>query len=367
MGAKPYMIKDPKTGELRPAYPKEMPLTPLQKDFLDRLYYEKMHMHGVKRLFDVVRRTRPHGIPRIYQLQVEKYLKNQEVYQLFKQPPKQKSSRQIYSVVPGQFVQVDLVDFTNRPYKNYKYLLTCVDVASRKAWVEPLIRKTASDVQKVITKLFDSFPPSKKVKTWASDNGTEFAFEIPGVKHIQGQAYNPKNQAIVERFNKTIKSMYFKHFEATGDKNWPEAMKTLVKNYNNTGKQQFDFKSPNEMYKLKDINELPACRGKECKLASIRKAKMAKVDKPIPKGAMVRYRLPKPMIKAKGMPLWSAEVYSIVKVIEGNGNYPRLYKLKNVQSKEVLPGTYNATQLQVIEAVERYKPKTKSKYRSKRK
>src|SRR5690242_9613056 len=102
-------------------YPHEEPLNPAQLDLLSHLYYEKGNMFGLHKLFDIVQKyqSRDNSVPRIYRTQLQKWLNNQQTAQLFKQPPKRKDTKQIFSEKVGKLFQIDTIVLVTRPYKGF--------------------------------------------------------------------------------------------------------------------------------------------------------------------------------------------------------------------------------------------------------
>jgi len=75
-------------------YPKDEDLTEEQIKLLERLVNEKHTYLGLRRMFDVVKtECEQSNVKHIYRDQLERWLKDQEWYQLHKQPPKRKDTR----------------------------------------------------------------------------------------------------------------------------------------------------------------------------------------------------------------------------------------------------------------------------------
>ena len=72
----------------------------------------------------------------------------------------------------GQW-QADLVDISSlaRFNKGYKFLLTCIDVFSKFAWVVPLKKKTGESLVNGFQSILDLGRSPEKLQT---DKGTEF-------------------------------------------------------------------------------------------------------------------------------------------------------------------------------------------------
>ena len=95
-------------------YPNERPLTPEQIAYLHNLYYNKKFYYGTVKLFEYTRYNEPSTIRHIFRNQIAKWLKGQKIYQLYKQAPRKKATRQIYSSKKGKLFQADLIDFTKK-------------------------------------------------------------------------------------------------------------------------------------------------------------------------------------------------------------------------------------------------------------
>ena len=94
-----------------------------------------------------------------------------------------------------------------------KYLLTCIDVFSKRAWALPLKNKSS----KATARAFRSILRYGKPRVVQTDGGKEFRglFEKllsdRDIKFIV--SYNPDIKcAVVERFNRTLKGRIWKYF-----------------------------------------------------------------------------------------------------------------------------------------------------------
>jgi len=92
--------------------------------------------------------------------------------ELHKPALKRYNTRKVYSKYVFEILGCDLVDlsFWASQNKDYKFLLTVVDVLSKFAWAIPLKNKSADEVTKAFEELFQEVKPQK---LW-SDSGTEF-------------------------------------------------------------------------------------------------------------------------------------------------------------------------------------------------
>ena len=168
-------------------YPHQRELTDMQETYIHNLYYNKKMYFGLRKLFDYIRENKPATIPRIYRAQIEKWLKSQKIYQIFKKPQKKKSTRQIYSSKKGKLFQIDLIDFSKKPSGEYRYILMIIDTFTRKLFAKPLINKTAENVSRSIKSVFDENNINPSVIQ--TDNGKEFSNLNISAKHIKSNSY----------------------------------------------------------------------------------------------------------------------------------------------------------------------------------
>ena len=139
--------------------------------------------------------------------------------------------------------QLDLVDMGMYGNKNkvYRWILTAVEILSRYAFTIPVYRKDTKNMTKAVDLLLESFKRrfGKYPSVVQFDEGKEF-YNV-GVRNLLKShdvnyfsTQSDKNAAIVERFNRTLKTMMWKYFYAKGTYNWVNALDELTGNYNNT-------------------------------------------------------------------------------------------------------------------------------------
>ena len=122
--------------------------------------------------------------------------------------------------MPNEVHQADLLflahDRPKRGRKLYKYALTVVDVASRYKEAEPLATKEANEVADALERIY-SRSPLEWPKLLLVDPGREFMGVVNTLlkKHDtkigQGRVNIHRDQAIVERFNRTLAERLFGH------------------------------------------------------------------------------------------------------------------------------------------------------------
>ena len=139
--------------------------------------------------------------------------------------------------IDEQFV-MDLVDVQKLAKYNRgnKYLLTVIDVLSKYAWVEPLKNKGATAMVEGLQRLWKKLG-KRTPQSVQTDHGTEFYnrkvqafFKAKGVIHFS--THGDTHGAVVERFNRTLKTKMYRYFTAHNTLNYVNVLPLLVKNYN---------------------------------------------------------------------------------------------------------------------------------------
>ena len=310
-------------------YPHQRPLTERQEDLMKTLYYNKNLMFGIQKLFKYLQEN--HANYNIYRAQVAKWLKSQEIYQLYqKKPVKRKSTRTIFSNKAKAILQLDLIDFSKRPFNNYNYILTAVDIYSRKLWAYPLQAKTVEEVERTITPLIEELKP----QVIQTDSGNEFRFNPDDVKMLKSPSYTPQTQGIVERINGIIKNVIYKYLYNSKTNNWVDILPVAVEAYNDTYHTSLK-NTPNKVF-----------------AGTVQVDNRKKVDKDkdkiINEGTYVRLKVPSSAYKTKGAPIYSKNIFKIIAITKGKDFSRNRYKLQDIGTGRVAPNTYNNTQFIII-------------------
>ena len=169
----------------------------------------------------------------------KKFLASRDAYTLHKPRRIRFPRRKTYSKGIADLFQIDLVDLTNLASFNagVRYLLTCIDVFSKRAWVVPVRRKSAGDVTEAFEKILTEGYKPNMVQ---SDKGTEFlnsTFQSM-LKRYDIHFYTSENEdlkaSVVERFNRTLKEKMFRYFTHANTRRYVDILDDLVYSYNDT-------------------------------------------------------------------------------------------------------------------------------------
>ena len=132
-----------------------MKLSKRTEQYLKKMYYDPRHPAGFGGLETLFRAVKEDGKHRISRKQLKKWLSEQDTYTLHK--PVRVNFRRNRTVVGGldQEFQIDLVDLSSISKHNdgYHFLVTCIDVFSRYAWVIPIKRKTRENLVKAFREI----------------------------------------------------------------------------------------------------------------------------------------------------------------------------------------------------------------------
>ena len=217
--------------------------------------------------------------------------------------------------------------------KGYRYLLTCIDIFSKFAWVIPLKDKKGITIKNALEKIFNK----RKPKFLWTDNGKEFynkqVQDLLNENNIKLYSTNNSEikSAVVERFNRTFKNMMYKKFTENNNTIFYSILDELVKNYNNKYHSTIKM-SPIEG--SKKINEK--------KIKNIYNFEKTKKPGKFKIGDRVRISLEKNIFEKGYETNWTQEIFVIYDIKYSNVPY---YYLKDLNN-EKLQGTFYEQELQ---------------------
>lgn len=266
------------------------------------------------------------------------WLRGEDAYTLHK-PIKRKFKRRrvVVSGVDAQW-QADLVDVKNLKKWNrqFQYLLTCIDVFSKFAWVIPLKNKTGKTLVKAFTAILKH---KRKPQSLQTDKGSEFTNRV-FQKWLQTNkihfftTHNEETKAsIVERFNRTLKTRMWRYFTAKDTKKYIDVVDDLTDSYNHSYHRTIkrspvsvNFTNQEEVWHTMYEN------------TSNRKPKLLE-------GTLVRISKAKQKFEKGYLPNWTEEIFIIHEAIGGD---PPYYTLKDL-AYEKLEGTFYEQELQQVD------------------
>ena len=251
--------------------------------------------------------------------------------------PKRKNypRRKIIVNYINEIFAADLVEMQKfaKLNKGYRYLLTCIDIFSKFAWVIPLKDKRGITIKNALQKIFKQ----RKCKFVWTDRGTEFynkqVQDLLNENNIKLYSTNNSEikSSVIERFNRTFKNMMYKKFTENNNTIFYNILYELVNNYNNKYHSTIKM-SPTEG--SKKINEK--------KIKNIYNFEKTKKPSKFKIGDRVRISLEKNIFEKSYETNWTEEIFEIYDIKYSNVPY---YYLKDLNN-EKLNGTFYEQELQ---------------------
>ena len=295
---------------------------------LGKVYYDPKHAAGFGSVEKLVKASK------YKKRDVEEWLAGQNTYTLHK-PVRKRFPRNPYTVTNIDDVwEMDLADLSSLSIYNdkYKYLLNVIDIFSRYAWSVPLQDKTGTSITTALKSLFKN----RKPITIQSDKGTEFVnSSVQQYLKRQGVSFHTTHNpdikgAIIERFNRTLKTRMFKYFTKNNTYRYLNVINNLLVGYNNSVHSTIGMApskvNPSNIYSVWQ------------KMNSLR-SKIPEGRAKFKVGDLVR--ITKEKVKfAKGYEqTFSTEIFRVVKVIQ---RLPQpVYELSDLQARPIEGQFYN--------------------------
>ena len=266
---------------------------------------------------------------------VKEWLFKQALWQIYLPAPRYIPRPKFDVPTPNKVHQADLLflphDKVGR--STYKYALTVVDVASRFKEAQPLTSKNSDEVAKAFKTIYTR-GPLKWPQMLQVDPGREFMgavtkeMENHKTSIRRGHPEIHRDQAIVERFNRTLAERLFGHQyavemrspEGPRSKVWVKRLPKVVSALNNQVTRLIGMK-PSVAIKEKAVVSQPATKYLR---------PVGENEKKLPSIVLVRY-LYQPGeleggVKRATDPIWSLKVYNLERSFT-KPNQPVLYYL----------------------------------------
>lgn len=211
-----------------------------QRKKLDNIYYDPSDagsFGGIERLY---KRANELKIPGVDRKLIKDYLSEQTAYTLHKPARRHfKRNRTYVHGIDHQW-QADLADMQGLQSDNdhYRYILTVIDVFSKHAWAEAVTSKNSKEVTNAFQTILKRSKP-RKPERLQTDKGKEFfnkdfqsLLKANNIHHFASES--DQKAAVVERFNRTLKSRIWTFLSAKQTSRWIDALPKIVISYNNS-------------------------------------------------------------------------------------------------------------------------------------
>ena len=318
-----------------------------QKNFenvLERLYYNldsPASFGGKEKLFKEAKNLNVN----ITRDDVQKWLGKQITYTLHRPVQLNFQTRPVVVYDIDEQWQMDLVDLSKLSKYNsgFKYLLVCIDVLSKYAWIEPLKTKTSSELKEAIQKIF--LYDKRQPLTIQTDKGTEFLNSLVKnmlkEKNIKLFTTNSERKAsVVERLNRTMKSIMFKYFTKNNTRKYIDVLSDLVRRYNT---------SYHRSIKICPIDVTKAIVPQVWINLYEKQPPKSKVELKIED--FIRISIEILPFQKRYQEIWTEEIFIITHKVVGN---PTVYKIKD-QADEPIKGTFYYEELQKVSEPSTYR------------
>lgn len=212
---------------------------------------------------------------------------------------------------------VDLVEM--KPDEGYKFIMTCIDCFTRYAWAVPMKSKSKEASWDAFKSILSK--GRRPNKLWV-DAGGEFynsvwEKELGKLKIGMYSTGGNSKAVIVERFNRTLKTMMYKEFSRSGKEDWVAMLPRLLLKYNTTSHSSVGM-SPEKASKY---------------LGKPLEYKIGKLGKPKYKlNDWVRIQTEKGKFGKGYTQNWTKELFRIVRI---DANEPVMYHLVDINDEEV--------------------------------
>jgi hypothetical protein len=310
-------------------------LTESQKKIIHDVYYNKKVYFGRDKLFHYLMTNYPKAM--ISQRQVMNWLKDQELAQLFNGTKKTKDIQSTVLSEPYKQLGLDIIDMQSYEHDGFKYILTMIDLFSKKAWAVALKNKEAKTVAegfKSIIKTIDH-----KISSIRSDNGSEFVskefkkvLNDNDIKQVLSNAGTPQSNGQIERFNGVLKQKIKMYITKEDKQDWNNVLGQIVDNYNNI-ESRVTKMTPNELDKtsIESKSKVINMNNKDIQEQVKEKIKKEVIPKNERKRTNTLQVGDKVRLKLEGddnqktHELWTRDIFTISKVHKSNKPFSKPY------------------------------------------
>lgn len=266
----------------------------------------------------------------------KEWLKRQAIWQIYLPAPRKIPRPKFEIEVPNEVHQADLLflphDKVRR--KTFKYALTVIDMASRFKEAEAVTSKDSSEIAAALTRIYQR-GPLKWPKLLQVDPGREFMGSATSIltKHKvtvrRGVKDLHRNQAVIERFNRTLAERLFSHQyaqemrlpEGKRSTEWVQRLPAVVSALNGEV-TRLTGKKPADAIKQKKVAQKPS--------SVVPGRTVGLREQKLPSGVGVRFLYQPGELEGGGRratdPVWSLDVYRLGRSVTKPGE-PVLYYL----------------------------------------
>ena len=206
------------------------------EEVLKRLYCgpdEASSFSSANRLFEAAKNE----IPDLSFKSVKEWLSKQVAYTRHKKPKLTFPRRKVLSLRIDDTWAADLIQADSLANFNsqYQYILTVVDLFSRKLWCRKLKHKSTTEMDAAMRSIIEENGGRSPYKLW-TDEGQEFLSLKNLYEDMEIERYStrsPIKSAYAERMNRSIEDLLYKNMTARNTAKWIDLLDDVVKTLNN--------------------------------------------------------------------------------------------------------------------------------------
>ena len=294
------------------------PLNTKHRNLLEKVYYDEKKTYGRDALHYYLK-NKYKDIPSLRQ--INDWLQAQKLQQLYAQTRSGGTTDKFKPEKPWNSISIDLIDFTNKPSKQFRYILVVIDNFSRFMITRKITAKEADKVSVALQSVLEEIK-KKDNKSYPKylicDDGNEFKgetlklLERLGVSKRRTLPASPWANGLVERANGKLKILLSKIKDIHGA-GWSDNLVDATKSYNEQYNRSLDM-SPEKGVKLsgEDVKKMrdKVIENNEKNIGEFTRREPLKV------GSKVRIKLAKGKLDKSSTPNWSSKLYIIGKVVD---------------------------------------------------
>ena len=201
--------------------------------------------------------------PEISRREIKTYLDQDTSRQLTKVQHKKPAPGHVVAMVPNELWQMDIFDLSKymKQNKDYRYILCCIDVFTRKAFCEPMLYKDSEAVTKAFARLlaFNKVQPRSII----SDNDAAFQklifqklLELKEIAINYNALHDHHVLGIIDNFARRLKTILTTTFLKEGNTQWLDRLQRNLDIYNQSQHSGINDIAPDDASKPKNKEEI---------------------------------------------------------------------------------------------------------------
>ena len=268
--------------------------------------------------------------PQLTLKHVKDFINKQYTAQLNKPIHKPKVFSSIFSPMPKNNYQLDIMVYDRYAFNGYKYIIVVIDVYSRFSSARAMTSRKMKNIIENIEDIFQEMGVPNNLNCDNEFNKKDFneLMQDLNVSVHYSEPNEINKNAIVERFNRTLELLQ-KWRIGTNKYDWEKVLPMIIKNYNNTYHSTIKETPFNLFNKLKPT-----------------KQNRVIVENSFKVGDKVRTRTIKKIFDKNDILKYSKDIYIINKI-----NKNKIYLL-NTKTQEESDRTYKPYELKLINEIQ---------------